>query len=131
MALSCATSADELLQIGQPGGREEGCLQLVPVITAFGVECALKALSAKRSGGKYKQSHDLVKLYDELPDDLQRTAELKLRDQGTESLRNILEQHRKAFENWRYPPTDTDSRLFYSSKLRDVLCALIRTLDAT
>ena len=71
------------------------------VLRALAVELTLKALAFKRTG-KYRRTHDLLKLYDELDTDTQAIIS-KIGDiHGVAPVRRILKKHKNDFVDCRY-----------------------------
>ena len=131
-AVCFQTTADDLQQIAQgilnqPDSASAATrkaatyMMSVPVLRGLATECALKALSA-RSTGKYEHTHDLVKLYVGLPDQVKRIVESIATNQGVLPPLTILKKHRKDFVDWRYPSDDGSIK---SSNMADLPKALV------
>ena len=73
----------------------------VNVLRPFAIEHFLKGLSVN-TVGRYRRSHDLVQLYDDLRPEVKAISEKLATADGIEPIRDILSRHRYDFENWRY-----------------------------
>ena len=71
------------------------------VLRAFAVELTLKTMVFRRTG-KYKRTHDLSELYDDLDTDTQAIISKIENSHGIAPLRRILEKHKNDFVDWRY-----------------------------
>lgn len=96
----------------------------VNVLRPFAIEHFLKGL-AVNSVGKFRKSHDLVQLYDDLRPEVQAISEKLAGVDGIEPIRDILCRHRNDFENWRYvaftvPKPDIQGLADVDSNLRRV-----------
>ena len=137
-AVCFQTTADDLQQIAQgilnqqdlPSAAKRKAatyIMSVPVLRGLATECALKALSAK-STGKYKRTHDLVKLYAGLPDEVKRIVESIATSQGVLPPLTILKKHRKDFVDWRYPSDDGSTKSSNMADLPKALAVLMTAL---
>ena len=91
-----------------------GCGITSIVLRPFATELALKALYMQETGGEPKHEHDLRVLFKSLEPTTQASVEQRFErirqekiNQGiysgeTESLLQVLTNHRKDFEKWRY-----------------------------
>ena len=100
----------------------------VPVLRALATECALKALSAK-STREFKRTHDLVKLYNNLNNDVKRVVTSIADNQGVLPPLTILENHRTDFVDWRYPFKPGTVRSTGMPDLQKALAVLLTTLN--
>ncbi len=91
-----------------------GCGITSIVLRPFAIELALKALYMQETGGEPKHEHDLKILFESLKQTTQCSLEqrferirhekvkLGIYSGETESLLQVLAQHRRDFEKWRY-----------------------------
>ncbi|MDE0460021.1 MAG: hypothetical protein OXI15_22255 [Chromatiales bacterium] len=77
-----------------------GCTWVMHVAAPLGVELALKALL--QSDGRDCWGHDLVALYDKLPDPVRDRVEAEYRSLNEGMLRELLVVHKDDFVKWRY-----------------------------
>ena len=77
-----------------------GCTWMMHVAAPLGVELALKALLQRE--GQDSWGHDLVALYDELPDPVRDRVEAEYRSLNQGTLRDLLVAHKDDFVEWRY-----------------------------
>lgn len=108
-----------------------GCQAVHPFVLAFALELGLKALLTQRTGA-HLRTHDLLKLFKRLPEDVQgeagRAFEKTLRRCGEKNsvdLLGLLQQHRDDFEGWRYFEKTTPARGTSDDLLHYALCALL------
>ena len=77
----------------------------IPMVisTAFGIEVGLKSL-IKLQGKTPKKDHDLVRLFNKLPLDIQQDIDIRVKAAFPEiaDVRFLLSEHRNHFEQWRY-----------------------------
>ena len=105
-----------------------GYLFSTMILRALAAECALKALSVK-STGDYVRCHDLLKLYDNLTQDVQVLVDSIAEAQGVASLKTIMAQHRGDFVDWRYSSGDGRILSANFTDLQRALEVLIATLN--
>ena len=78
---------------------------VMPILRALAAELSLKAMSIKRSG-KFRKTHDLRALYEELDDDTRNRIELRAAAKRINPVRDTLTKHRADFVAWRYAGED-------------------------
>ena len=71
------------------------------VLRAFAVELTLKTMAFRRTG-KFKKTHNLSKLYDDLGTDTHAIISKIENSHGIAPVRRILEKHKNDFVDWRY-----------------------------
>ena len=71
------------------------------ILRPFATEYLLKGLSARDTGG-FLPTHDLFKLYAGLDPDTQAEISAQGSQRGID-VPEFLDEHRNAFEDWRYP----------------------------
>ena len=92
-------------QLQEPTLRIAGYTYATVMLRALATELALKALAYRRKG-KYltgRNGHDLLALFDDLDEPTRNLIAALAEDQGMDSPRCIVEQHRSEFVDWRYP----------------------------
>ena len=98
------------------------------VAAPFGVELALKALLQRE--GRDSWRHDLVCLYDQLPDPVRDRVEAEYRSLNQGTLRELLVAHKDDFVEWRYldkwpPPSASAVR-----DLQFAICAVLNVYNS-
>lgn len=105
-----------------------GYLYSTVIIRAFATECALKSLSAKRTG-TYKRCHDLLVLYEALEEDVKRLVQSIADAQGARPPQSVLKEHACDFIEWRYPTADDKTLSENFEDMAKTLQGLVTTLD--
>ena len=124
----------------------EGTFMAVPVLTAFAVELALKAL-LYRDGHARCKTHDLGRLYKELDKELRASIEKKVPTPYPNSLTKalhfdifpdympvgkLLEYHATSFTDWRYLYENSGGKeqtSFHQAALDRALTAIISAYE--
>ena len=117
--------------------REQGVRLWVAdtILSAFGLETALKAL-IRREGGKPKKIHDLYCLYEMLAPETQKricekAEKIVIPSKGggrTLRAEEVIKEHRSSFEEWRYGESGKDVLVVFGV-LRGTLKAVIETYE--
>ena len=71
------------------------------VLYAFSCELGLKALALKAEK-EFPKKHDLMSLYENLPNEMQEGIKSQLETMFVESFDTLLERNKNAFTQWRY-----------------------------
>ena len=117
--------------------RQQAARLWVPetILSAFGIETALKAL-IRREGGKPKKIHDLYCLYRMLAPEAQKRICEKAEaivipsEGGGKAVRveKVIKEHRNSFEEWRYGESGKDLLATFGV-LQGTLKAVIETYE--
>ena len=102
-----------------------GCVWATNIVAALAVEFTLKALLRKECG-RYKHTHDLLELYEALPDAVQALLENEFSRLSSGSLCALLAKHREDFVRWRYLDRDVE---FLKSECTGLQLAICTILD--
>ena len=107
-----------------------GYLFSTVILRALAAECALKALSVKRTGRhrRDRDGHDLARLYADLTEDVKALVDSIAEMHGIARPKTILERHRGDFVDWRYPTEDGKVRSANFIDLQRALEVLMMTL---
>ena len=81
-----------------------GSVSSTVILRALATELLLKALAFKKTGHyrKDRDGHDLLILFKDLDSDTKKIVAAQESNQGIAPLKQILEEHKKDFEAWRY-----------------------------
>lgn len=105
-----------------------GCTWVMHVAAPLGVELALKALLQSESRDSW--GHDLVALYDELPNPVRDRVEAEYRSLNQGTLRRLLAAHKDDFVEWRYLdkwPLPSESAV---RDLQFAICAVLNVYNS-
>ena len=122
----------------RPGRHHQiaGLAQILELSQSFTLELAIKALyQLVNPHNSPKKTHDLLELFESLPDDIKAVAESDWRKAEGRSpmaqeqtLREFLGQYRRLFEESRYLFEKNRSRTFHSKDFETVLGIMVAEL---
>ena len=113
-----------------------GLILTIPTILALATELALKGL-LMREVGTAPQSHDLIELFDQLPEGTRRRLKEMMPgvppvppqlDSVFPSIREVLQENRTLFVEWRYQHESVRGTAEIS-RLKEALSAIIHTFE--
>lgn len=125
----CINMADVFYEVGKEWGSfkkllsDSNSIYIAAVNLAFSCELYIKALLGFR-GKKPEKVHSLSALFNELPEnDKTEIKKYYSPINSSISFEFILEEHDKAFENWRYAFEKKENELVYWSDFLGVVLA--------
>ena len=108
-----------------------GCIWVENIVIALAIELSLKALLAKECGSDL-HTHDLLRLFNKLQPETQEEIETKFHEHRKEmmtlreaSMRELLEDHRNDFVNWRYLDKNIEPLMSEGKALQITICSIL------
>ena len=100
------------------------------IIQALAAETAIKASQVLKLG-RFTHGHDLLKLFEKLPDDMQQSINVVYQTLVPNGqIKDVLRKHRSDFEDWRYVYELSDGTGVNFLDLRVATEAIILNFDA-
>ena len=119
-----------------------GSLHAVPVLYALAIEVALKAIQVLERQQKPDRSHNLLKLFEGLSEEMQEMLESSLpsrpeltglyqnfRISEGGGMRRTLEFHQNSFVEWRYSYESPHGKYFQPAAIDEALKVIFNTYD--